>query len=217
MKLNYHFTLPLLLLIFGCNNQQASYSARAASFGSDSTVNDSIQLKAVKVSNDTAIQNLTKQILSAVKNKDYKQFSSFIHPLLGVRFSPYGFVDTTSDVKLTSDKFLAAIGNRNKITWGNYDGSGAEIFLTAQQYFEKFIYTADFLNAEKISLNTMIGSGNSLNNLETIYKGCDFTESYFSGFDKKFDGMDWCCLRLVFKNYSNKIYLVGVVHDQWTI
>ncbi len=63
----------------------------------------------------------------------------------------------------------------------------------------------------------MIGSSNSLNNLETVYNGCNFTESYFSGFDKKFEGMDWSSLRLVFKKHLDRFYLIAIVHDKWTI
>ncbi len=29
--------------------------------------------------------------------------------------------------------------------------------------------------------------------------------------------MDWCSLRLVFEKWGAQYYLVGVVHDQWTI
>jgi hypothetical protein len=42
-------------------------------------------------------------------------------------------------------------------------------------------------------------------------------EYHFSGFDKKFEGMDWASLKLVFENSNNEWYLVGIVHDQWTI
>jgi hypothetical protein len=160
---------------------------------------------------------LTKQVLTSIKNKDYKTFADFIHPTLGVRFSPYAYIDTSGDVKFSRDKFLDKVNTQDKFNWGDYDGSGDSILLTIKDYFSQFVYGADFLNAERISLNKMIGRGNSLNNLETVYKDCDFTESYFSGFDKKLDGMDWCCLRLVFKRHLNKFYLVAIVHDQWTI
>lgn len=63
----------------------------------------------------------------------------------------------------------------------------------------------------------MIGDGNSLNNLEIIYKDCDFSESYFSGFDKNAQRIDCCCLRLVFKKLSNKYYLVAIVNDESTL
>ena len=89
--------------------------------------------------------------------------------------------------------------------------------LTIEEYFKKFIYAADFLNAEKVSINQKNGQGNSINNIVEIYKPCDFVESHFAGFDKSLGGMDWQSLRLVFKKYNDKYYLVGVVHDQWTI
>ncbi|HEV8269657.1 MAG TPA: hypothetical protein VGQ04_00050, partial [Chitinophagaceae bacterium] len=70
---------------------------------------------------------------------------------------------------------------------------------------------------EKRSVNKFIGAGNSLNNLEMVYKNCDFTESNFSGFDKKYEGMDWKTLRLVFKERNKRFYLIGIIHDEWTI
>ena len=168
------------------------------------------------VNRDSIILTLTKQVLTSIKNKDYKKFADFIHPTLGVRFSPYAYIDTTGNL-FSRAKFLHEIKTQNKFDWGSYDGSGDTILLTVESYFSRFVYNADFLNAEKTSLNKSIGGGNSLNNLETVYKSCDFTESYFSGFDKKFGGMDWCCLRLVFKKHLDKFYLIAIVHDQWTI
>jgi hypothetical protein len=167
--------------------------------------------------NDSSILNLTKQVLTTMKNKDFKTLAEFIHPTLGVTFSPYAYIDPTNDKKFTRESFVDGIQKQTKFNWGGYDPTDEKIFMTINDYFKIFVYNADFLNAEKRSVNKMIGGGNSLNNLETIYKGCDFTESYFSGFDKKFEGMDWCCLRLVFKKYNDKYYLVGIVHDQWTI
>ena len=161
--------------------------------------------------------DLTKQILTAIKEGDYQTFSEFIHPASGTRFSPYGYIDTTKDVKLDAASFLNLVKKQSKINWGNYDGSGEEIFLTIDHYFKRFVYNADFLHAEKTSLNRIIGSGNSLNNLEVVYKDRDFTESYFAGFDKQFEGMDWSSLRLVFESYKDKVYLVAIIHDQWTI
>ncbi len=89
--------------------------------------------------------------------------------------------------------------------------------MTVEDYFKQFVYNADFLNAEKTVVNEFIGGGNSINNLKEAYKNCDFTESYFSGFDQQFEGMDWTSLRLVFERFDGYYFLVGVVHDQWTI
>jgi hypothetical protein len=79
------------------------------------------------------------------------------------------------------------------------------------------VYDVDFIKPENFKVNDFIGLGNSLNNLSSVYKDCDFTESHFSGFDEKYGGMDWRSLRLVFKERNKRFYLVGVVHDEWTI
>jgi (p)ppGpp synthase/HD superfamily hydrolase len=42
-------------------------------------------------------------------------------------------------------------------------------------------------------------------------------EYHFSGFDPKYEGMDWRSLRLVFEEKDNIWHLVGIIHDQWTI
>jgi len=89
--------------------------------------------------------------------------------------------------------------------------------MTLNDYMQKFVYDVDFVKPEKQSVNKSIGGGNSLDNLELIYKNCDFTESYFSGFEEKYGGMDWRSLRLVFKKRNGKFFLVGIVHDKWTI
>ena len=79
------------------------------------------------------------------------------------------------------------------------------------------MYDADFLNAPEISLNKTVSKGNSLNNIDSVYKNCVYTEFYFPGFDKKYEGMDWKSLKLVFKKANNNFYLIAIVHDQWTI
>ena len=207
---------PLILTIFllsSCNDHQVrSKPALPATSGKTGSLPDTVTVDSVAL-----IMNLTKQVLSVIKAKDYTTLGSFFHPVAGTRFSHYGHIDTINDRKFTATQFLEQLGNSGKLNWGNYDGSGEEIFLTVDHYFKRFVYNADFLHAEKTSLNKMIGKGNSLNNLEAVYKDRDFTESYFAGFDKQLEGMDWSSLRLVFESYKDKVYLVAIIHDQWTI
>ena len=177
---------------------------------------DSAQ-KMVDIDSSALFTDSTKAILQVIKNRDYKRFSRYIHPVSGIRFSPYGYIDTTKDRTFSAEEFIRQYQKGNKINWGNYDGSGAPILLSVEEYFKKFVYSADFLNAEKTSFDKITGKGNSLNNLEKVYKQDHFTESYFSGFDQKYNGMDWTSLKLVYEIYENKIYLVAIIHDQWTI
>ena len=168
---------------------------------------------------DSILLKLTQNILLALKNKNYSAFANYIHPVSGIRFSPYGYVDTLKHLRFSREKFIAMISNDNQdmIIWGEFDGTGDPIKMTLNNYMQRFVYDVDFAKPEKRSVNEFIGSGNSLNNLDSVYKDCDFTESHFSGFEKKYEGHDWRTLRLVFKERKGKYFLVGIIHDEWTI
>ncbi len=168
------------------------------------------------VNSDSLVVATSRHVLSLLKNKAFAQLSTLFHPREGVRFSPYGYVDTTTHNRMKGDDFLQAIEKKPVLYWGSYDGSGDSILLTVAQYYNKFIYNADFVKAETSSLNKRISTGNSLHNIAAIYPGCNFTEHYFPGFDKKYGGMDWTSLKLVFQFFEGKNYLVAIVHDQWT-
>ncbi len=166
---------------------------------------------------DSILLKLTQTILATIKNKNYTAFTNYIDPVFGIRFSPYGFVDTVKDVILSRRKFNEQVSKQDRIVWGEFAGVGEKIDMTLNNYIQRFVYDVDFIKPEKRSANEFLGSGNSLNNLLSVYKGCYFTESYFSGFDEKYKGMDWRSLRLVFKERNKRYFLVGLVHDEWTI
>ena len=177
---------------------------------------DSLLLKQQK---DSTLLSLTKDELTVIKNKKYDSLALFIHPDVGVQFSPNAYIDTAVDKIFTIEIFKkdATAKKHQKFTWGEYDGSGDPINLTIDEYFKRFVYDVDFLTPETRKVNEFIGGSNSQNNLLAVYDSCDFTESHFSRFDKKFDGMDWRSIRLVFKIKDGKYFLVGVIHDEWTI
>ncbi len=208
--------ISVLCLLTSCNTKNEKTENKAIVQDSI-TKTEAIPLKApVEVKDDTLISALSKEVLMSLKKKDYKAFTALFHPIQGVRFSPYASVDTTYDLVFKAADFIKQLGQKKKINWGPYSAGEEEIIMTAPEYLKQFVYNADFLNAEKTSLNDMIGGGTTHNNLVELYPNCPFTESYFSGFEKKFDGMDWCSLRLVFKKHLDKYYLIGIVHDQWT-
>jgi hypothetical protein len=170
-----------------------------------------------RIAKNSVLTSLTKEVFTIFKNKEYSKLDSLIHPEEGVRFSPYATV-SAEDKKFSREEFnkLVTANKNKKINWGSFDGSGDPISLTAAEYFKRFVYDANFVNPEKYDINNFIQTGNSINNLNTKYEGSDFTESHFSG-SKKSGGIDWKSVRLVFKEMGGKYYLVGIVHDQWTI
>lgn len=176
-------------------------------------VKDSI---VVNPARDSILLQLTNEILAAFKNKDYTALSRLVHPEKGVRFSPYAYVDTASDKILSAAMLLQQSTNQARILWGTADPTGEPIRMTFDAYIKRFVYDVDFLVPEKREVNKVLGGGNTINNISEVYPGADFTESYFSGFEKKYEGMDWKSIRLVYELKAGTYYLVGVVHDEWS-
>lgn len=210
MKKFFIAAISICLLITACKDETKKKDEVKP------TATDTVQ--AAKFNKDSFLLHLTQDILIAFKNKNYLAIADFIDPVSGVRFSPYGYIDTVRNVIFSRARFAEEAGrsNQEKIVWGEFDGSGDTIKMTLNEYIAKFVYDVDFSKPEIRKVNEFIGHGNSLNNLLSVYKSCDFTESHFSGFEKKYEGMDWRTLRLIFKERDGNLFLVGVVHDQWT-
>jgi hypothetical protein len=133
-----------------------------------------------------------------------------------VRFSPYAYI-RAEDLVFTPEQMRTIFNDTRQYTWGAYDGSGEPITLNFSDYYARFIYDVDFSQPKTIGYNTIVGRGNSLNNLVEFYPGVDFVEFHFPGFEPQYEGMDWRSLRLVFQRIDQVYKLVGIVHDQWTI
>lgn len=205
--------LIFLIVLLSCN----SASNKKNSASGDTTVVDNTNSKIDSSESNPNLMELNKKILTAIKKKEYQSIARYVHPQLGLRFSPYATVDLNNDAIFQAVELIKIMKDDTKLFWGNYDGTGDPIDLSAKDYFAQFVYDADFLKAEKVMINRSSAQGNSINNINSVYRGCEYVENYFSGFDKKYDGMDWRALRLVFQKEGDRYYLVGIVHDQWTI
>lgn len=162
-----------------------------------------------------SIKAIGEQVLISLKENNYAELRKYFSED-GVLFSPYGHIDLAQSKKLSPDDLLLAVDKQWILTWGKYDGTGEAIKLTIADYFKKFVYNADYLNAEAVSFDAVIKQGNSVNNLKEIFPTQHFIDYHFSGFDQKFKGMDWTSLRLVFEKQNGEYFLVAIIHDQWT-
>jgi hypothetical protein len=163
------------------------------------------------------IEDKTDEVILAIKNKDMENLSTYINQDKGIRFSPYSHIDVCNDLAFTVDQIKNISKDTNEYSWGVYDGSGLPIKLTFEGYFKKFVYDQDFANAKEVSYNQILGKGNTINNEFEVYSNSIIVEYYFSGFDPKYEGMDWESLRLVYEEKDNTWYLTAIIHDQWTI
>jgi len=157
------------------------------------------------------------EVIELIKTEDYAALSGWVHPTLGVRFSPYFYVNANSDIVMTPNDIANIASDTSVYNWGAYDGTGDPIDLTFADYYDRFIYDQDYANPEVIGNNNAIQVGNMLDNHDDVYPNGDFVEFHFSGFDPQFSGMDWRSLRLVFVEDGGQLYLVGLVHGEWTI
>lgn len=156
-------------------------------------------------------------VMGLIKDQDYQGLSTYVHPTLGVRFSPYSYVDVGSHVVMQSSDIATLASNTTVYTWGTYDGIGNPISLNFTDYYNEFIYDHDFQTPELMAINNIVSSGNMINNISTVYPSAEYVEFHFSGFDAQYGGMDWSSLILVFQEVNGDYLLVGIVHSQWTI
>lgn len=165
----------------------------------------------------TIIEKRALEVLGYIRDYDLENLSMAVHPEKGVRFTPYGYVDVDKDLLFNQDEIKGFASDSTKYLWGSYDGTGDPIELTFKDYWKRFIYDEDFVNAKETGYNKRLGQGNSLDNSAKVYKNAIIVEYHFPGFDPQYEGMDWRSLRLVFEKSGDTWYLIGIIHDQWTI
>ncbi len=144
--------------------------------------------------------------------------AKFIHPEKGIRLSPYCRIDPKRDLRLTSAQILEIPSDKNVRMWGYFDGSGEPINLTSQAYFDRFVYDRDFTLASEVHINEDIPRGASTCNVKEIYPTATRIEYYMRPTVKQGElQLDWAALTLIFEEMADQFYLVGIVHNQWTI
>jgi hypothetical protein len=165
---------------------------------------------------DPALAMQTNAVIQALRDQDMEKLSTFVHPDKGVRFSPYTYV-SDQDQLFHAGQVRNLWADPTVYHWGIFDGSGEPIRLSFPLYFTRFIYDNDFARPAQIGFNQEIGSGNTINNIRLFYPNAQFVEYHFPGQDPQYGGLDWKSLRLVFEEKEGVWYLVGVVHDEWTV
>jgi hypothetical protein len=163
------------------------------------------------------IKETADKLIHAISIKDSEVVSEFVHPVKGLRFTPYTNVSVEHDVIFNAEQVKNFFKNQAHYLWGHYDGTGNEISLTPGDYYDKFIYPEDFVNAEQVGYNEVLSSGNMLEDQFEVYPNAIIVEYYFSGFNPDYAGMDWRSLRLVFEEYEDDYKLAGIISNQWTI
>jgi hypothetical protein len=211
------FSFLLVLFLIACQNSEQKKTAVATSETANTATSEAQKTAAAAaeaVAKNEAIIAEAKQIVTLIKAKDYAALANTFHAE-GVRFSPYSYIDSTSDLIIKAADFAKNLSKKR--TWGAEYGSEEPIKRSTESYFKRYVYDADFLSAKTPLCNELTPSGSSIPNVKELYKGCDFVEFHLEGTNPKFEGMDWRTLFVVMKkNADNKYQLVGLVHNEWT-
>jgi hypothetical protein len=164
-----------------------------------------------------AMVAMSKDILKLAEAGDYEGIAKFIHPVEGLRFSPYTNVDEGTDRIFTVDEFRNhfSVSPTKKLMWGTYDPSGEPIKLTLDGYFKKFACDKPYLSKGKFAYNETIGHSTIINNIAEFYPEAVFVEAYFGGDDLEQEPYAWASVRLVYQQHEGRFFLLGWVHDAW--
>ncbi len=158
----------------------------------------------------------TVQVLTALEEEDFYALSTLAHPELGVTFTPYSSVDFDLDLTLTTQQIRDGAEDETLYKWGFVDGSGSAISMTIADYFDTYVYDADYSQASQLAVDKVQISGNALENVEEAYPGCRYVELSYPSRDPQNGGMDWCSLKLVFAPGETEWHLLGIIHGEWT-
>jgi hypothetical protein len=161
-----------------------------------------------------AAEPLVQKVLEALAARDFRKLASFVGDE-GLMVSPYVMLDD-SDVLLSRSEVEHCAMDLQLRHWGEKDGSGDPIETTCDRYFEGFVWTADFRQADEVLYNEPRQRGNEVNNNHEFVSGGIVVELHIRG-DGDMAAMNWKSLRLIFRQGDQGLSLIAITRDVWTI
>ena len=157
------------------------------------------------------------EILGYIKQGDYDALAGVVHPEYGVVFSPYATINLASNKCFFAKQIVGFDSDDNHYVWGKYDGSDNPIELTPAEYFQEFVFDKDFTQASEIGVDTIIKTGNALENFKEAFPDARFVDFHIPASDSDTESLDWTSLRLGFEEYDGQLKLTVVIHSEWTV
>ena len=154
-----------------------------------------------------AVGPLAMRVLQAMRLHDMRTLATAVHPVKGVRFAPYDFLDEAADRHLTAGEIRRAWGSRKVRMWGAYDGSGDPIRLTFAGYFREVRLRPRLRGSGRAELrHRAAGNGGGTRQFAEESPNAVIAEAHVPGTDPALGGMDWRTLRLLFEEHDGAWY-----------
>lgn len=160
------------------------------------------------------VVSLAYSVLSSLREGEYETLAGYVHPEYGLIISPYSTINLASNQCFTPVRVASAAEDATEYIWGTRPDTGEPIQMTAAAYFSGFAYDCDYINAPLLGVNSIVKSGNALENVSTVFPEGEFVDFCFPGTDE--DGLEWKILRLVFEPYEDQLRLTALIHSQYT-
>ena len=164
------------------------------------------------------VMRAADEVMAALVAGDGPALARWVHPVKGVRFSPSAYVDPQSDLVFSAKRIEGFWQDVRKYTWGYAEGSGDPIVLTPRQYWLGYVMDRGFAHPSSVNVNQARGYGTTANNAAEVYPHATRIEYYLApSRGPASTGTDWAALRLVFEKQEGSWFLVGVIHDEWSV
>jgi len=157
-----------------------------------------------------ALAGEAEKVIALLKVRDVRRLALSVHPVKGLRFSPYGTVDSRADQTIPGSQLEQACASRTPRIWGADDASGKAIRLTCAVYLDRFVYDRDFAAAPRVTFNA---ASDETRSVWEAYPSAIVVEYAMPGNETS----PAASLVLAFEQHKGKWYLSGIVHAGWTI
>lgn len=148
----------------------------------------------------------TNILLKTLKFQNFRVLQDMIHPILGVKLSPYSYI-LEQDKIIHAHELLTYYNNDVIYNWG-YKGNMEIINLTFPDYYDTYIYNQDFANYDNLYFNKLSIPLQTLDNTRKFYQNSIIMEVQINYQENN----NYDILRLIFETYKNKWYLIGIVN-----
>ena len=160
------------------------------------------------------LAKLASAVAERIAVGDYQGLSEYVHPVYGLVFAPYATVNLGSNQCFTPQRVAITGRDSSVYVWGVKYGSDEPIQLTAAQYFSEYVYDRDYARAPVMGFNTVLRSGNALENVASSFPDGQFVDLYFPPTGA--DANDWRILRMVFEDFEGELKLSALIHSEYT-
>ncbi len=205
----------LLLLFLGCNEKTKVNVKLPEQKNTENTFPKQSATQEIKVASDETIKTINGKLLGLLKDRKYKELSTYIHPEKGITFSMYANVKPKEDRTFSAEEFVYYYNKGTKFSWGTKDGSGETYMDTIPNYLSNWVWNKDYTKGI-YELNAKLSHGNTLENIADVYPKAQIAVNYVKGTEAN-NEMDWGSLAFVFEEFKGMYYLVAIINDRWTI